>query len=299
MKDYNIRASKVKSLIRHWRAKGITPGDTMKLMMLYLGIDRFLHAGAMVYPKTQFNKMRKDLGFKTVTAMLDVIRQSESFQIIRHRADNHVVAIVSPAFKSTQGIGDNLYVEPIGYKEPGKTIANNDQIVANSDSLYLNNISKDIYKDISDNTSSNINNNIDAIEWQGLDEMPLPKLDEKLFHKEPLEDAKEVVAYYFYELAFDAKRMNDIFQYMLDELYERCGKDNYLMGRVLDKYLEDRVEPVFARRKGIENWRQHQIDAWLRSRHQQKLAHVKCDEAIKNWQLKYAKDEEGFGRHLT
>ena len=42
MEDFDIKANKVKGLIRSWRAKGINPGDTMKLMLLYLGVDRYL-----------------------------------------------------------------------------------------------------------------------------------------------------------------------------------------------------------------------------------------------------------------
>ena len=76
MEDYNIKASKIKSLIRHWRARGVSPGDTMKLMMLYLGTDRFLNS-EMVYDRSQFNRIRKDLGFRTIPALLDIIRKSQ------------------------------------------------------------------------------------------------------------------------------------------------------------------------------------------------------------------------------
>ena len=160
MKDYNIKASRVKSLIRRWRAKGVTPGDTMKLMMLYLGIDRFLSHELMVYPKTEFNKMRKDLGFKTITAMLDVIRQSESFIIVHHRSDDGVVAIVSPAFKYNLEYTNDLYVEVAGEDEADTGVANSDETVGKCDknvgecdTVYLNNVSEDTYKDVSVNTS--------------------------------------------------------------------------------------------------------------------------------------------------
>ena len=301
MKDYNIKASRVKSLIRRWRAKGVTPGDTMKLMMLYLGIDRFLSHELMVYPKTEFNKMRKDLGFKTITAMLDVIRQSESFIIVHHRSDDGVVAIVSPAFKYNLEYTNDLYVEVAGEDEAETGVANSDEtvgkcdkIVGECDTVYLNNVSEDTYKDVSINTSldkdKEINNDRDIQLCQGHDEeMPLPKLDDKLFNKVALPKAKEAVEEYFYYLGYDHARMNDIFEYIIDELYERCNEDKLLMANMIDKYLEDRIEPIFARRKGIEHWKEYQIDAWLKSRHQQKLAHVKCDEIWNYWQLQSKK----------
>lgn len=293
----------MKSLIRRWRARGVTSGDTMKLMMLYLGIDRFLSHELMVYPKTAFNKMRKDLGFKTIKAMLDVIRQSESFIIVHHRSDDGVVAIVSPAFKHNLEYTNDLYVEVAGEDEAETGIAECDdnvgkcdETVGDCDSLYLNNVSKDTYIDVSDNTSmcmnNEINNDKDIQLCQGHDEeMPLPKLDDKLFNKVALPKAKEAVEDYFYNLAFDAARMNDIFEYVIDELYERCNKDNYLMASMIDKYLEDRIEPIFARRKGIEHWKEYQIDAWLKSRHQKKLAHVKCDEICRYWELQSKKEK--------
>lgn len=270
MKDYQIKAGKVKSLIRQWRAKGVSAGDTMKLMMLYLGVDRFLSAETMAYPQSQFNKMRKDMGFKTVSAMLEVVRMSGAFQIVRHRADHHVVAIVSPGFGNTQWVGGDLYLEAEGMKVLNECVAKCDESVANCDSVYLNIVSEDTYFE------------------QGHDAMPLPKLDEKLFHPVAKPEAKIVVDKYFMGLLDDIPRINDIFENLLPELYKRCRKNRFFMGEVLEYYLRDRVQPVFERRKGIEKWKQYQIDAWLKSRHQQKLAHVKCDEAIRNCKINHA-----------
>ena len=136
MEDYNIKANTIKSLIRRWRAKGVSHGDTMKLMMLYLGIDRFLNS-ELAYDRSQFNRIRKDLGFRTIPALLDIIRKSQSFLIVHSRQDDAVIAIVSLALPSTMVLdkGD-VYVE---------IVANSDSSVANSDGMYLNNTSKDVY----------------------------------------------------------------------------------------------------------------------------------------------------------
>ena len=74
---------------------------------------------------------------------------------------------------------------------------------------------------------------------QGHDEeMPLPKLDDKLFNKVALPKAKEAVEEYFYYLGYDHARMNDIFEYIIDELYERCNEDKLLMAIFGDKTNE-------------------------------------------------------------
>ena len=58
MKDYSIKANRLKAVISTWYAKGISPGDAMKLLTLYLGVKKFLDPETMVYPKKMFNKIR-------------------------------------------------------------------------------------------------------------------------------------------------------------------------------------------------------------------------------------------------
>ena len=74
---------------------------------------------------------------------------------------------------------------------------------------------------------------------------------------------------------------------LIIELYMRFTPEWDTVFEITKAYLEDRVKPVFVRRKGIENWTTYQIDAWLKSRHQPKLARVKYNEAIHNWQAKH------------
>ena len=279
MEDYNIKASKIKSLIRHWRAKGVSPGDTMKLMMLYLGTDRFLNS-ELVYDRSQFNRIRKDLGFRTIPALLDIIRKSQSFLIVHSRQDDAVIAVVSPALHFTMALdkGD-MYVE---------TVADSDQSVANSDGTYLklNNTSKDVY---SLNTS--LDNSLNKLTRQRPIEKPLPKLDKRYYYEDPLPLAVKRVDDYFEKLYMNRKLMNTLLEPLLFELFIRFTPDGNEVFEIAKAYLEDRVKPVFARRKGIENWTTSQIDAWLKSRHQPKLARVKYTEAVHNWQVKHPDED--------
>lgn len=274
MEDFNIKANTIKSLIRRWRAKGVSPGDTMKLMMLYLGIDRFLNS-EMVYDRSQFNRIRKDLGFRTIPALLDIIRQSQSFLIVHSRQDDAVIAVVSPAFHFTMALDrDDVYVE---------TVADSDQSVANSDGMYLNNTSKDVF--ISLNTS--LDNSLNKLGRQRPIEKPLPKLDKRYYHDDPLPQAVKRIDDYFEKLYMNRKLMNTLLEPLLYEILIRFTIDGNEMFEITKAYLEDRVKPVFVRRKGIENWTNSQIDAWLKSRHQPKLARVKYSEAVHNWQVKH------------
>ena len=274
MEDFNIKANTIKSLIRRWRAKGVSPGDTMKLMMLYLGIDRFLNS-ELVYDRSQFNRIRKDLGFRTIPALLDIIRKSQSFLIVHSRQDDAIIAIVSLALPSTMVLdkGD-LYVE---------IVADSDQSVANSDGVYLNNTSKDVF--VSLNTS--LDNSLNKLARQRPIEKPLPKLNKRYFRDEPLPLAVIRVEGYFDELDLDRKREYQLLEPLLNDLYIRFAANWDKVFEIARAYLEDRVKPVFVRRKGIENWTNSQIDAWLKSRHQPKLARVKYSEAVHNWQVKH------------
>lgn len=276
MEDYNIKASKIKSLIRHWRARGVSPGDTMKLMMLYLGIDRFLNS-EMVYDRSQFNRIRKDLGYRTIPALLDIIRQSQSFLIVHSRQDDAVIAVVSPAFHFTMALDrDDVYVE---------TVADSDQSVANSDDTYLKTTSKDV------NLNTSLDNKLNKLTRQRPIEKPLPKLDKRYYHDDPLPQAVKRVDDYFEKLYMNRKLMNTLLEPLLYEILIRFTIDGNEMFEITKAYLEDRVKPVFVRRKGIENWTNSHIDAWLKSRHQPKLARVKYNEAVRNWQIKHPDED--------
>lgn len=120
-------------------------------------------------------------------------------------------------------------------------------------------------------------------------EAPLPKLNKRLFYKKAIPTAENRISVYFYYLYKDMPRLNNLLRFLIAELYIRVGQDYVLVGKILDKYLNDRVEPVFARRKGIQNWSDEQIDGWLRSLHQPRYALVKASEAIRNWKEKYTK----------
>ena len=303
MEDFDIKANKVKGLIRSWRAKGINPGDTMKLMLLYLGVDRYLDPETMIYPRKALNRMRKDNGYRDIATMINVIRRSGSFSIIRCKTDDSIVGIIPPTIPFTLTLAEDLYIE-----RPDDTItvrdekvATRDKSVADRDSQYLITItSEDVKYTSSDNSSDSLNTNLclntdcNNHRHRHVEDVPMPKLDKAHFHEKPLPKAvSTVVAYFNVQLKYPNGFKQLIGDFMDLLLYE-CHQDDYLANKVFIAYLEDRLFPVFTRRIGIENWKMEQIDGWLKSLHQKRLVRVKVSEAIRHYQYRQEHPEE-FG----
>lgn len=268
MKDFSIKASKLKSIIRSWRANGISAADTMKLMMLYLCTERFLDPETMVYPKKKFNQMRKENKYRSIPTMLELIEKSGSFQIIRSQSDGSIIAFASPALKK----------EKVADCQPHESVADSDKTVAHRDSDYLNSPSKDVI-----NRSLNNDNEFNSNYRHRCIATPMPKLNKSLFNKRPLPEADRRVKDYFDDLAYDMPRFYQLLAPLINVLYERCDDNRLMVSKVLENYIDGRVAPVFAKRKGIENWKESQIDGWLQSLHQPKLAHIKADEAMRHY----------------
>lgn len=295
MEDFIITANHIKGLIRSWRAKGINPGDTMKLMLLYLGVDRYLDPKTMVYPRKAFNRIRKENGYRSTSAMLDVIRRSESFLIVYSQKTDDIVAIVSPAIKYKLVIEGDLCFwdvdEPIKVKE--KRVANRDtSIVAGGDSPYLNKSSEDAKQASSRLTINTAEaEKSESNQSNGHLEVPMPELNKKLFHDKPSQRATEAVNLYFYYLFYEPDRMDELLGGFFKLLKYECHNDERLAGKVMEDYLYERVLPIFSRRKGIEFWTESQIDGWMRSLHQPRLVRYKVGEAMRNWQYRQVNKE--------
>ena len=261
MKDYSIKASRLKALIRSWYEKGISSGDAMKLMTLYLGAEEFLDLDTKVYPRKMFNKIRKANGYRSIPTLMDMIRKSESFKLIVSKSNSDIIAFCSPLICDIE------------------SVAGSDDFVADGDGSYLNN-------DVPIKGTSIIMN---KYKKEGHGGMPFPELDEKLFLQQPRPAAVKRVKEYFYYLAYDPERTNRLLQPVIDVVYHLCKENQFLMAEVINAYLEDRVDPIFRRRKGIENWSDNQIDGWLQSLHQSRLAHIKAHEAMRNWKVFHEK----------
>lgn len=302
MEDFNIKANKIKGLIRHWRAKGITPCDTMKLMLLYLGVDRYLDPKTMIYPKKVFNRIRKENGYRSIPVMLEVLRQSGSFLLIYSRKADEIVAIASPGLKWKLEIEGDLCLwpedKPITAKE--KKVADRDSLtVADGDSQYLNTTSEDVKQTSSKlilNTAEAKKEEINQInQLSGHLEVPFPALNKKFFYDEPLKKAEGVVELYFDYLSYEPERAKELMGGFFRLLLHECHNDKNLAGNVWDAYIDDRLIPVLSRRKGIENWNEKQIDGWMKSLHQPRLIRYKVSEAIRNYQYRHElKTRYGF-----
>ena len=291
MEDFDIKANKVKGLIRSWRAKGINPGDTMKLMLLYLGVDRYLDPETMIYPKKSFNRIRKENGYRDIATMINVIRRSGSFSIIRVKTDGSIVGIIPPTVNFTLTLTEDLYIE-----HPDDTITSrdervteSDETVADRDSQYLITItSEDVKHTSSDklNKTNNLNSESHQHRQGHIEDVPMPELSKDRFREKPLPKAVNAVNAYFnvkYEYPQSLRQLMGDF---MSQLLHECHEDRSLANKVMKTYLDDRIIPVFSRRIGIENWQMTQIDGWLKSLHQKRLVRVKVSEAIRHYQYR-------------
>lgn len=50
----------------------------------------------LAYPREQFNKLRKVLGFKQDPELSELVEKSEAFRIVRHKDTRQMVAFMSP-----------------------------------------------------------------------------------------------------------------------------------------------------------------------------------------------------------
>lgn len=300
MKDYNIKASEIKGLIRSWRARGIKQIDTMRVMMLYLGAERYMDKVTGMYLYPSFNKIRKDYKYRDIHTLMDIIIKSESFRVIRRKADHLIVAFYSPKVKVNFQLSVDLYESFGPPAVSGSDFTLFKRYTKDTDIYRVSLANKDTYID-------NINNNWgasmkDAPEKEGYKpyekaEKEVAKLvnrweakssrrDRTHFYKRPKEIAFERLETFFDDLMTNNNlEWQELFEPLNKLLDEQSTLDFAEVIFAVELYAKMRLIPHMAYRKGIENWEDWQITAWVRSILQPRFINLRYRECIQIWNI--------------
>ena len=272
MKDYSIKASELKSLIRSWRTRGVKPIDAMRVMLLYLGAERYMDPLSGAYLSTSFNRMRKEYKYRDMATLLQVIIASGSFRVVRRKEDHLVVAFYSPQVVSSFPLGDDLYE------------SSGPPAVTGSDSSLFKTHTKDVSlkrPSLGDGLDAEAAATALVARWEARSS----RRDRKHFRKVPELTARDRLEYFFDGLCqqhYD--QWQRIFQPLHSALLAK-GLDQAEAASAIDLYTRQRIIPHMECRKGIENWYDPQIAGWAASFMQQRYLSLRIHECLQLWQL--------------
>ncbi|MBR1932214.1 MAG: hypothetical protein IJ841_00805 [Prevotella sp.] len=282
MKDYSIKASELKSLIRSWRAHGVKPIDTMRVMLLYIGAERYMDKSTGLYLSQSFNQMRKEYKYRDAATLLQVVVASGSFRVVRRREDDLIVAFYSPFV-----VRDYVLPAPL-YETSGLPAG-----VTGSDSSLFKEISKDILRHVpsfGDGTerrlgASGLEAPVGGAVGVAAGTARSERRDPKYFRKVPLPLARETLQYFFEDLG--ANRYEEWMRifYPLHEALMSHGLSLDEASYAIDLYTERRIIPHMECRRGIENWHNVQIAGWVQSFLQPRYLSLRLQECLQLWRL--------------
>ena len=79
--DIAIAATSARSYNRHWRAHKLSWSEIGKIKYLFDGAYEYMDDVTLAYTRTHFNKLRKVLGFKQDSELIELIEKAEVFRI--------------------------------------------------------------------------------------------------------------------------------------------------------------------------------------------------------------------------
>ena len=88
----------LQTLLRQWRRKGLRESALLKVLELYLGLPNYMNKQGE-YPVHFFYDLAMGLKFRTVTMMLEAVRQSESFGMEPGENKMNIASFYSPLWK--------------------------------------------------------------------------------------------------------------------------------------------------------------------------------------------------------
>ena len=94
----SIPIRELQTLVRQWRRKGLRESALLKVLELYLGLPNYMNEQGE-YPVHFFYDLAMGLKFRTVTMMLEAIRQSESFGMEPGENKMNIASFYSPLWK--------------------------------------------------------------------------------------------------------------------------------------------------------------------------------------------------------
>lgn len=94
----SIPIRELQTLLRQWRRKGLKETALLKVLELYLGLPNYMNEQG-TYPVHFFYELAMSLKFRTVTMMLEAVRQSESFGMEPGENKMNIASFYSPLWK--------------------------------------------------------------------------------------------------------------------------------------------------------------------------------------------------------
>ena len=104
--DMAIAATSARSYNRHWRAHKLSWSEIGKIKYLFDGAYEYMDDVTLAYTRMHFNKLRKALGFKQDSELIELIEKAEAFRIVRNRETHQMDAFMSPL------VGDRFVALP-------------------------------------------------------------------------------------------------------------------------------------------------------------------------------------------
>ena len=111
----SIPIRELQTLVRQWRRKGLRESALLKVLELYLGLPNYMNEQGE-YPVHFFYDLAMGLKFRTVTMMLEAVRQSESFGMEPGENKMNIASFYSPLWKDLPAdlhanlqVGSNIY----------------------------------------------------------------------------------------------------------------------------------------------------------------------------------------------
>lgn len=313
MKDYSIKASELKSLIRSWRARGVKPIDAMRVMLLYLGAERYMDPSTGAYLPSSYNQMRKEYKYRDMATLLRVIITSGSFWVVRRKEDDLIVAFYSPQVVKTYPLGNDLYETPgppavsgsdfslfkthtkdVCIYRPSLADGHNKSFVGASlkdapkgkEALNIGGVASDPHSEEQEsNRSSKLAADAAATKLVARWEARSSRRDHKHFHRVVAPMARERLECFFDHLYI---QHYDQWQRIFLPLHSALlagGLDQTQAANAIDLYTKRRIIPHMECRKGIENWYDTQIAGWAASFMQPRYLSLRIRECLQLWQL--------------
>ena len=120
----SIPIKELQTLLRQWRRKGLKEGALLKVLELYLGLPNYMNEQG-VYPVHFFYELSISLKFRTVTMMVEAIKQSGAFGLEAGENKLNIACFWSPLWKEVNQTPADLPAGLPANVQVGNNIYNN------------------------------------------------------------------------------------------------------------------------------------------------------------------------------
>ena len=240
--DIAMAATAARNYTRHWRAKKMSWNTIGKVRYLFDGAIEYMDPVTLAYPQEQFNKLRKTLGFKQDSELIEMVEQSGAFRIVRNINTGQMMAFMTPLVPdrfvptSNQMINEPEINSGIFFCKANALANNNDR----------------------DRISENLRIHKDSINMKMLLAGNVPH-----FHVAPSDEAMKRVRGVLLNIFLDTSLRHRYFGEFIYHYMLKYKVPEAQATEVLRIYIAQHLLRHMACRVGIENWPIDSILKWL------------------------------------